>query len=207
MLRREKHVLRRRQGLPPEIQTRLQNERRDALKAAANFARACAEGDAEGLYNASLWLDETVDGWRLAMIKVAKLQAVSTAIQQAFLSIWVQHKMPALYIGSRPILAKALRVLMSGGQAHHSLTLYRGTNHRERSRRLYGFSWTTDANIARRFAQNWADPDTGSYGVVLRTKAEPAAILIAREAEDHFDEGEVVVDPYRLGKVELIERI
>jgi hypothetical protein len=189
----------------------LRNERRTALKAADNFARLCAEGDAARLDNASLWLDETVGGWKLAMVKIAKLHAVSAEIQEAFVSIWVMHKMLALTVGSRPILARALRVLMSSRPATHPLTLYRGTTNHERRRHLYGFSWTTEANIARQFAQNSVPHSTntamGLHGVVLRTRALPSAILMIREAEGYSDEGEVVVDPYRLSKVELIERI
>ena len=44
-------------------------------------------------------------------------------------------------------------------------------------------------------------------GVLLQTEAPPAAVLLKREPEVYFDEGEVVVDPYLLGRVKLIETI
>jgi hypothetical protein len=40
---------------------------------------------------------------------------------------------------------------------------------------------------------------------VLETVAPAAGILLVREEEGFFDEGEVVVDPYRLGAVALSE--
>jgi hypothetical protein len=55
--------------------------------AAANFAAVCVRGDTDGLYNASLWLDECVDAWRLAMMKVAKLERVTSEIQEAFVPV------------------------------------------------------------------------------------------------------------------------
>jgi hypothetical protein len=47
--------------------------------------------------------------------------------------------------------------------------------------------------------------------VVLKTLAPRDAILLVRKPgeyydEGEYDEGEVVVDPYRLGKIEVIER-
>jgi hypothetical protein len=102
------------QLLPPEIRATLKQYRRDARQAATAFARVCAEGEADKLYNTHLWLDETVDGWRLAMIKVGKLPSVSREIQDAFLPIWVEHKHLPLAVGDRPVMAKALHVNHAG---------------------------------------------------------------------------------------------
>jgi hypothetical protein len=178
------------------------------VQAVANFAGVCADGDPDQLYNASLWLDECdSDAWRLAMTYVARLQRVRREIQQAFVPIWVEHKMLALTVGDRPVTAGALRVLMRGGYKE-ALTLYRGARAHERSRRIYGFSWTMDPAIARRFAEHWAQPALTDEGVLLRTAAPAEAILLIRESSpDYYDEGEVVVDPFKLGKVELLERL
>jgi hypothetical protein len=127
------------------------------LRAATNFAAVCAKGDATALYNASLWLDDCFDGWRFAMLKVARLEKVSQEIQQAFVPIWVEHKTLPLKVAERSVLAKALRVLMPGGYSGAPLRLYRGANARERRRRIYGFSWTTDITIARNFV--WFSTD------------------------------------------------
>lgn len=188
-------------------------ERRADIEWAAVFARMCAEGDAERLALAAQALDElTIDGWRLAMRKVARLQSVSPEIQDAFLPIWIEHKMLPLRVGDRPTMAAALRILMPGGHAA-PLTLYRGAGGHERRRRLYGFSWTTDLEVARRFARNWMhQPDDRlgggwtSDGVLLKTAAPAEAILLIRQPEDYYDEGEVVADPFRLGKITLVER-
>jgi hypothetical protein len=36
--------------------------------------------------------------------------------------------------------------------------------------------------------------------------APPEAILLIRQPQDYYDEGEVVVDPFRLGQIKLVER-
>src|SRR5262249_33736794 len=135
-----------------------------AEQAATAFARICAEGAAQLLYDAHLLVNEAVDAWEPAMRKVAKLPSVSPEIQNAFLPIWIESKMLPLSVGSRPILAKALRVLMPGGYTGPALVLYRGATHSERCRHRYGFSWSIDAAVARGFAQR----ARGREGVVLR---------------------------------------
>jgi hypothetical protein len=188
--------------LPPEWQAGLRQERREAVQAAKVFARICAEGDADRLYNAHLLLNErSSDALRLAMSRVAKLPKVSREIQEAFLNIWIESKMLPLRVGSRRVLANALRVLMPANYTGPPLTLYRGTSTHERRRRNYGFCWTTDAAIAANFAAHWQQPDISIESVVLQTLAPPKAILLIRKPEDYYDEGEVVVDPFRLGKV------
>ena len=136
------------------------------MRAATNFAAVCAKGDATALYNASLWLDDCFDGWRFAMLKVARLEKVSQEIQQAFVPIWVEHKTLPLKVAERSVLAKALRVLMPGGYSGAPLRLYRGANARERRRRIYGFSWTTDITIARNFV--WFSTDAFKQRCVNR---------------------------------------
>jgi hypothetical protein len=199
-------------ALPPESLEHIRKERQQAQQAADVFARVCRDGDADLLYDAHLMVNEAYgNAWRYAMKRVAKLPRVSPEIQNAFISIWVESKMLPLRVGHRPTMAAALRKLMSGGH-HCGLTLYRGTTENERKRRLYGFSWTTDVIVARGFAQKYqdnaqADPDRRwTWGIVLRTCAPPEAILLIRQPEDYYDEGEVVVDPFRLTRVEAYER-
>jgi hypothetical protein len=196
-----------RYALPPEFRDQLQQQRRDARKAAANFAAVCSRGDADELYNAGLWLDECVDAWRLAMAKVARLPAVSRSIQEAFVPIWVEHKMLPLNVGNRPVLVRALRVLMCSSYTGSPLTLYRGTTNGERRRHLYGFSWTTDQTKAREFAEQRTHPEFQVEGVVLQAVVPAEAILLVRKPEDYYDEGEVVVDPFGIGRIRVIERL
>jgi hypothetical protein len=194
----------------PEWRARLLEERRQARQAAGAFARVCEEGRADSLQEAAHWLHECVDAWRLAMVKVARLPSVTPEIREAFIPIWIESKMLPLSVGNRRVMAAALRVLMPGNYSGPPLTLYRGAGSLERRRRLYGFSWTTDIACARKFAEHWAQPVPGSSwkseGVLMTTPAPPEAILLVRQPEDYYDEGEVVVDPFRLGKIEVIER-
>jgi hypothetical protein len=201
--------------LPADVQATILAERREARRAAAAFARVCAEGRADQLYNASLWLNECVGAWRPAMALVARLPRVAPEVRDAFVPVWVEHKMLALWVGDRPTLARALRVLMPRDYSGLALTLYRGTHAGERRRRLYSFSWTTDVATARSFAEHWsraadqlqAKRIFAQRGIVLKTMVTPDAVLLTRQPEDYYDEGEVVVDPFRLGRVDVAERI
>jgi hypothetical protein len=202
--------------LPPEWQAELREEHRQGIRAAAVFARICKEGDADRLYAAHQFLNESgPDAWRLAMRRLAKFERVSPEIQNAFVSIWIESKMLPLRVGNRSVLARALRVLMPGASTTSPITLYRGTSHHERRYHRYGFSWTTDLSWARQFAEKWAQPVpalTGMTGpawggVVLQTEAPPEAILLVRPPEGFYDEGEVVVDPFALNAVKVVERL
>jgi hypothetical protein len=174
------------------------------------LARVCKENEAAQVYNAHLLLNEAgSDAWRLAMRKVARLGRVSPDIQQAFIAVWVEHKHLPFAVGDRRTCAAGLRVLMRGGYKK-PMTLYRGDD--ARRRRIHGFSWTSDIKVAREFARKNKIPPLdysplGVDGVVLRTVAPAAAILLIREPENYYDESEVIVDPYRLSKIEVIERL
>ena len=199
------------EGLPPEWRGRLVEEERQARQAAAVFARVCRDGDAGQLYDAHLLLNEcNSDAWRFAMAEVAKLPHVSPEVQAAFVPIWVESKMLPLRVGHRATMAAALRVLMPGG-CSGPMILYRGANSREQRCRTYGFSWTTTIATARSFAEHWSHPMPASsatfQGVVLQTLAPAEAVLLTRQPGEYYDEGEVVVDPYRLGTVAVVERL
>jgi hypothetical protein len=194
-------------ALPQEWRDQHQQERRQARQAAVAFGAVCSRGDAAMLYNANLWLNECVDAWRPAMAKVAKLSAVSRDIQEAFLPIWIEHKALPLWVGNRRVLANALRVLMRSDYTGPALTLYRGTGSNEHRRRLYSFSWATDRAAARKFAEVKVHPEFQLDGVVLQAVVPAEAILLVRKPEDYYDEGEVVVDPFGIGRVRVIERL
>jgi hypothetical protein len=155
-------------------------ENRARRIAAKAFADACAGSDAEELYQAVDLLNETtVDGWRPALKRVARLTTISPVIQQAFIRIWIESKMLPLSVGDRRTLARGLCLLLPGGYSGPPLTLYRGASWRERRRRLYGFSWTTDKSVARTFAEHWQRTDKSSgAGLVLKTTAPNDAVLL-----------------------------
>jgi hypothetical protein len=98
--------------LPRKYQEQLREEHREAICAARDFEYACKFGDPDKLLVAAGLLDETGDGWRLAMKRVAALGSVSKDIQKAFVNIWTQHKHLPLRVGHRPTTARALRVLL-----------------------------------------------------------------------------------------------
>ena len=50
-------------------------------------------------------------------------------------------------------------------------------------------------------------PAVVTEGVILQTLAPPEAIMLIRQPEDYYDEGEVVADPFLLGKINVIERL
>ena len=75
----------------------------------------------------------------------------------------------------------------------------------ERRWHRYPFCWSTEIDVARNFAEQWTDTSVGA--VVLRTAAPAQAVLLIRSAEGWYDEGEVVVDPFALGVVEVVERL
>ena len=76
---------------------------------------------------------------------------------------------------SASTLANGLRVLMPPQPGQEALTLYRGTSLRERTRRVYGFSWTKDREIARVFAAPWTEgaKQLGAVLVVLPLRMFP----------------------------------
>lgn len=194
------------EAMEREFHAAIAAERKADRVGAAMFVRACRDDDPELLLNAVDFLnDNTIDGWRLAMRGVGRLPRVSEAIKAAFLPVWIEAKHMPLVVGHRPTMARALHILMPPIPLDASLRLYRGTSALERSRRLYGFSWTTHLDIARRFAEQ---ARLGSEGaVVLETLAAPGTIHLRREEEGYYDEGEIVVDPYRLGKVQVLTRL
>ena len=117
-------------------------ERREARRAALAFARVCEDGRANDIENAALWLDECPDAWRIAFMAVARLKQVKPEVQDAFLTAWIERKHVPLSVGNRPVCAAALRVLLPRDYSGPPLMLYRGTRLSERTRRLYGFSWS-----------------------------------------------------------------
>lgn len=189
-----------------EFRAAMRHEQRQARAAARSFAAACKSGSVDDFADAVEGMEFAVDGWRLAMLQVARLTAVNEEIQRAFLNLWIQHKHLPLAIGHRPTTARILRLLLprSSGSATATL-LYRGTGALERTRRLYGFSWTSDPATARKFAERQHPGEGGA--VILATDAPPDAVLHIRQKEDWYDEDEVVVDPYRLGRVKVLEKL
>ena len=178
-------------------------ERTADLRGARAFAASCQTGDVDGMLHATHFLnDHTFDGWRLAMGRVARLSAVSPEIRAAFLNVWIESKALPRKVGHRPTMARALHVLMPPVAQAQPLHLFRGTSAHERSRRRYGFSWSTHRHIAEGFAE-WASRGSGG-AVLLKAMAPIGSVHLCREDEGYYDEGEVVVNPYALERVEVV---
>jgi hypothetical protein len=189
------------------------NEPARSRRAARAVELACISGDVGEFHDAIQRLDETDDGWRLAMGREGRLEHVSDEIRNAFLYAWIDHNNLMLRVDHRPTLARALRVLLPRTEVAEPLVLFRGAVARERRHRTYGFAWTTDIDEARNFARGKVAPALGRFpatsSVVLRTLAAPNAILYirARSEGQFYDEHEVIVDPFRLGRIEVMERM
>jgi hypothetical protein len=191
---------------PTEMDLALAEERRRNGLGARVFEAACRTGDVEAFLSAVDCINQdTVDGWRLAMLRVSRLPEVSQEIRSAFLNVWVEMNVLPLRVGDRRTLANALKILMPPVGPRAPMILYRGASWWERTRRRYGFSWTSRLDIARCFGEHWKQIPHG--GVILRTVAPPEAILLVREDVGDYDEGEVVVDPFALGRIEVEERL
>jgi hypothetical protein len=192
--------------------------RKDRLAADA-FLRACLEDRADDLiagarmlYDRSVngwkwWMPERNEAWRLAMREVAELPSVSAEIQKAFVQVWARTERLPQTVRDRHLMAKVLRIFMPGDYHGQQLTLFRGAEMYEWRDRSFGFSWSKNADHARKFADMRIIEDEDGYptaGVLLRTVALPEAVLLVRPPDNYTDEeAEVVVDPFRLGEVTL----
>ena len=104
----------------------LRDERLKSRAAAKLFAEAVEAGNGQDLHDAALALDETMEGWAMAMRAVAKLPQASDEVRSAFSVVWVVSKYLSFTIGNRGLL---------GGRAAGSYAL-----------RL---RWTADAPLSR----------------------------------------------------------
>jgi hypothetical protein len=198
-----------------QFKTQLERQNREArleaMAAARAFANACQSGDYKETIQAMKLLDGIYsnDVWRLAMLKASRLSHVNDEVREAFLHYWVMSKSIPQNVRHRPILAKAIRVLLPRSACTSAVQIFRGCSRVERRKRLYGFSWTTSLEVATGFRD---DPRHQGDGIVLRTIAPPEAILLDRDkrndviviGDQSFDEHEVIVDPYRLDKISVM---
>lgn len=153
----------------------------------------------------------------LALNTIIRLGSVPENIRSQFFSIWIESNGLPLRLGCRRKLAKALPILLPKSTGpKRELKVFRGTQLREHCLSKFGFSWTTDFEIARRFAKSryysGKDRTTKDDGVILSVLAPIEAILLVRDDPEHrldgyYDEAEVIIDPFKLPEVEIVERI
>jgi hypothetical protein len=182
--------------------------RRKERAAAKLFVQSAEVGDVETFRFALGQLQkETERGMRLAVKLAARLQGTTGEIRNEFLSVWIMAKGQSSFEADRWALAYALRVLLPR-QSQIPLLIYRGTTFNEHRKHIYGFSWTAQADvaIARAFAEELREFEGGT--VVLETIAPARAILQTIDGMGtSFDESEVIVDPFKLRSVRVMERL
>lgn len=152
-------------------------------------------------------LDYEDDAFTRAMREVAKLPRPSAEFQSYCFDLWLRHgdHLRDLTNGAN-VLAAGLRVLLPP-YTGPTLMIYRGDSWFNRCRRTYGPSWTTSIEVARHFASDtpWRTCVGGS--VLLETMAPADAIVCAPgQIDNRYGEREIVVEPRRLGKVNVVER-
>lgn len=190
-----------------QFREKIREERRGDLALAAQLFRAAEAGNVGEFELAAAHLSElSIDGWRLAFLKLARLPSVTEAIQWAFLATWVQHKGFSYTVTERAVVARALRIMVPRSPPPSGeIVAWRGASATERRKAIYGFSWSTERDIARRFALYSRQHVGGA--VLLETRIPADAVLHVRERGTSYDEAEIIVDPYRLNRVKLRERI
>jgi hypothetical protein len=183
-----------------EIREHQRLQRRTDKRVALAFVEACKAGDAERVYNLAEHLGEgTLNGWRQAIRNIAReITEVSPEVRDAFLAYWVQHKGFGIREDHRAlrIVARVLMPPYSGP----AMRLYRGACIKEWRHRIYGFSWTSNIEVARSFAQNYSYVPGGN--LVMETVAPRKAILCAVGAE----EDEYIIDRKLLKGLTVVQR-
>lgn len=174
---------------------------------ARDLVDAVRASDVERFADALDALDHEDDAFTRAMRDVAKLPRPSAEFQSWCFQLWLRSgdHLRALTNGAN-VLAAGLRVLLPP-YTGPALTIYRGDSWFNRCRRTYGLSWTTSIEVARHFASDtvWRTCVGGS--VLLETMAPADAIVcVPGLTDDRYAEQEVVVEPRRLGKVNVVER-
>lgn len=176
--------------------------------ALAQWKAALAAGDADA-FGTALGRVALVGLLPRAFRHASRLPKIAPAIQAGMVGHWVQSGDSIRSdINDDAALLVGLRSLMppySGG----AVTLYRGDSFVNRRRRSYGLAWTSDPEIARRFADGiWRTFDGGS--VVLAAEVPAAAIICEMDAHltaDMRGEREFLVDRRRIGPVRVVERL
>jgi hypothetical protein len=186
-----------------------ERERRREAQGIADIVEGAAGGDYQRFVRGldALWYDSFT--LQRAFRRVARLTTVPGEFQHRVLCYLHSEHGDHLRqeIGDLVLIDAYRRILPPyTGPARR---LYRGDGGRNRRRRTYGLSWTTDVEVARSFARGiWRTSDGGS--VLVETVAEPDAIVAAPAESEyeslHQGESEYIVDRRRLGRVKLLER-
>lgn len=191
-----------------------EDEFRAALAEARRRERAAADKFAQGIgaEDGDLVIESLQDlalygGGASAFRKAIRHGGRSAAFRERMLGLWLTNGDDLRDSAPSDLLLIDLLRVVLPPYAGAPLTLYRGDSARNRKRRTYGMSWTTDESIAQAFAHGYRDIYMGGT-VVLKTVAPPDAIICApAEIDNRYEEAEYVVDRRRLYDVRVIERL
>ena len=187
---------------------------RRAKQAVLDFVQGAATGNPELIIKGIEALDYGhVDGggWIRALRSVGRLPSVPDVTPLGFLEYFLRygdHLRRELSQGlTDEGVVKGIRMLLPEyeGPAVH---LFRGEQFGNRRRRTYGLSWSSSADVARRFAEREAFHRTSEGGsVLIETVAPPEAIICAPALLGNWlNEYEYIVDRRRLSSVAVVER-
>lgn len=184
-------------------QRRREREERRVIAALLDATR---RGDRATLVDLIGQIDYVCFGWKRVFQRLARLDRVSRDMQWMWLQFYIQWgEHTRVEVGDDLLLIRALRVLLPPYRGP-AVTLFRGEGARNRHRRTYGLSWTSEREVAEDFAnRDWRTSVGGS--VLLQTRAPPAAIICApHRLDNRFGEREYLVDRRRLDGVTVLKR-
>lgn len=191
-----------------ELKRALAKERRDDREGAKRLMAAAiaGDGDAFGMHYESV-SEETLGGIEKFFRAVARMDSpLSDEIRREFTFQWITHKSARGGTRHDLMIIKALRKLLLP-YSGPSLCLYRGASKAEKRYGAYGISWSSDRQIAERFAEHpLARMRCGAGGsAVYEVLAPPEAIVgTSCDVGDPYQEREYFVDRRRLGPVQVL---
>ncbi|HEV2596233.1 MAG TPA: hypothetical protein VGU01_13640 [Sphingomicrobium sp.] len=188
-----------------DIKQHRASERRKRAEFVSMFERACEGGDINAFLHAVDGINE-YGAWPKAFARISRLSSIQSAVKDEFMQVWVESKLMGLTAGDRKTLVHALRLLFPASACPTvPLQVYRGAGALERKRAAYGVCWTSDPSVARTFADEYQHWPSGS--VILSAVVPPAGVIMIRDnVPGYYEESEVVVDPFMLENIRVIER-
>ena len=176
------------------------------LKALREAEVAYRTSDADAFFEAVVAIDPLCDGWGRLFRRIARIDTrPSAAFRRRFLQVMITHGDHIRQESGNDLdLIQALPAIFPPykGPALH---LYRGEGAWNRRCRTYGFSWTLDRQVAKKFARRLCSHGEGG-SVVIETHAPSGAIIRIVRGGHHSGEREVWVNRRHLERVLVLER-
>jgi hypothetical protein len=193
---------------PKWMRKRMQLIRNRERNMVADFVNGVRDGDKHLMYVGIADLVKYADSalWCRALRQVAQLGPIQEASRLAFMEQWVEcGDTLRAAVSNDLVLADALRHLLPP-YCGPALRLYRGENFHNRRRRSYGFSWTSDEEVADGHAQSFHQTCEGGSVVLSAMVPAEAVICAPHLLQNRYAEDEYVVDRRLLSDVKVIRR-